>query len=201
MSWCSYCKDGGGFFSSDYICSLNNEYIPQSYLNDYCKYDYRVSNCPFYKENGPYISSSCFITTVTCDILGKDDNDLVMQKLRNFRNNILQKNEEYYEILKLYDSIGPIIANNLINDPEKEIFTPLLYSILEKITKLIDKSDYESAIEKYIVMTLLLVNRYNLKHLFNNMIDDNYGYSDDNFDPIVAGHGMVLRNTDTNKSI
>lgn len=193
MAWCSYCKDNGGFFTTNYICNLNGEYIPNNYVDDYCKYDYRASNCPFYKKYGRE-QSSCFITTVTCSILGKEDNDLVMQKLRNFRNNVLQKNEEYYEILKLYDVIGPIIANKLINDSEKELFTPVLYSALSNITKLIDKEYYELAIEKYRVMTLLLINRYNLKHLFNYIVDNNFGYSDNEFDPAIAGHGKVLKN-------
>lgn len=200
MEWCSYCKDNGGFFSTNYICDLNEESIPQSYLDNYCKYDYKVSNCPFYKEYGPYESSSCFITTVTCNILGKNDNDPVMEKLRDFRNNVLQKNEEYYEILKLYDVIGPMIANNLMNDAEKELFTPILYPILERITKLIDKKDYESAIEKYRVMTLLLINRYDLKHLFNEIADDDFGYNDNEFNPITAGHGITLRNPEIKKS-
>lgn len=193
MSWCSYCKDNSSFLSTNYICNLNGEYIPNHYVDNYCKYDYKVSNCPFYKDYGP-VSSSCFITTITCDILGKKDNDIVMQKLRNFRDNILQKNEEYYEILKQYDVIGPIVVDNLMNDSEKELFTPILYSILDRITKLIDEKDYESAVERYRIMTLLLINRYNLKHLFNDIAYDNFGYNNDNFNPETSGHGKILKN-------
>lgn len=193
MAWCPYCKDNGGFFSINYECDLNNESIPSSYVNDYCKYDYKASNCPFYKQYGPS-SSSCFITTVTCDILGKEDNDYVMQKLRNFRDNILQKGEEYYEILKLYDVIGPMIADKLRQDEEKELFVPVLYTILQRIVKLIDIKDYETAIEKYRIMTLLLINRYNLKHLFNCLMDHGFGYNADNFNPKNAGHGLSLIN-------
>lgn len=204
MGWCKYCEGNNGLYN--YYCNLNGENVPVNIVNNYCKYDYLTYKCPFYKEYGPSTSSShtniffslfpCFITTVTCDILGKDDNDPVMQKLRNFRDNVLQKNEEYYEILKLYDVIGPIIASNLYNDPEKELFTKDLYSVLERITLLIDKNEHELAVEKYRIMTLLLINRYNLKHLFNEKADNNFGYTDDNFDPQSAGHGISLVNPD-----
>lgn len=202
MGWCSYCEGNNGLYN--YYCALNGNNIPVNIVNDYCKYDYKTSNCPSYKQHFSSSSSSsgpCFITTVTCNILGKDDNDIVMQKLRNFRNEVLQRDEKYYDILKAYDTIGPIIASNLINDKEKEIFTKVLYSILEKVAILIDKKEYDLAIEKYRIMTLLLINRYNLKHLFNNMSDSNFGYTDDNFDPQSAGHGFKLTNPDFSKSI
>lgn len=199
MRWCPYCKGSGW---SQYTCALTNNYAPYNYVSNYCNNYNKCGECPNYKQYGPTTSSSpCFITTVTCNILSKDDNDIVMQKLRGFRDNVLQKNEKYYEILKLYDCIGPLIAGSLINDKEKEIFTKVLYSILEKVTILIDKKEYDLAIEKYRIMTLLLINRYNLKHLFNNMSDSNFGYTVDDFDPQSAGHGFKLTNPDFIKSI
>lgn len=53
----------------------------------YCR-DYNYDECPIYKHQE---SSSCFITTVACQILGKEDNDPVLNDFRKFRGNILQK--------------------------------------------------------------------------------------------------------------
>lgn len=196
MGWCPYCAGD----CSPYTCKLTNEYAPYSYVSNFCKNYNKCGECPNYKQYGPSTSSGpCFITTVTCDILGKDDNDIVMQKLRSFRDNILQKNEEYHDILKMYDSIGPVIVENLVNDSEKEIITPKLYSILERITRLIDKCKNKHAVEKYRQMTLLLIHKYGLENEYDEMKNNGYGYTNDNFDPDSAGHGIRLINEDLPK--
>lgn len=133
-------------------------------------------------------SSGCFITTITCQILGKNDDDLILNDLRAFRDNILQQNTQYFDILKEYDSIGPVIANYLFNDPDKiQLATCLYQNIIIPINELIQKKEYQKAVEAYYQMTLLLINYYGLKHHYNTLKENDYDYP--NFNPRLAGHG------------
>ncbi len=189
MSWCRHCIDRGGFFSTNYKCNVSGEEvdIPSSYINNYCKYDYMASKCPYYqKEYG--MPGGCFITTITCKILSKQDDDEVMQNLRKFRDNVLQENEEYHEVLKEYDTIGPQIAHKIENDENKEQIANVLYEkVLTPISKLVGNGENELAVEKYYQMTLLLINYYGLKHEYNSIKDNGYYY--ETFDVKKAGHG------------
>lgn len=182
---CTYYEFKGGLFSGDYWCTKKDCRVDEDIYYKYCRnYDYK--DCPIYKHQE---SSGCFITTVACQILRKKDNDPILTNLRNFRNNILQKNEKYYDILKNYDVIGPIIADCILNDKEKEQMTQSLYQkAIIPINDLINKKEYDKAVEAYYLMTLLLVNYYGLKRQYNNIKDNNY--NDYDFNPQNAGHGL-----------
>lgn len=188
---CNYYQYEGGLFSGGEYClvSGNKERISSDYYNRYCCRDYNMRDCPLYKKYGPYIgTSACFITTITCKILNKEDDDTVLNKLRNFRNNILQNNSDYYDILKEYDSIGPVIAFKIQTDNNKKRIAESLYNnFLTKITNLIELEEYDKAVEQYHIMTLLLINYYGLKHDYNKEVDSGYHYQD--FDAKQAGHG------------
>lgn len=196
MGWCSHCKDSGGFFSTNYVCNLTDKYIPSGFVNDYCKYDYRVSSCPWYKEYGQSSSSSfCFITTVTCNILGKDDKDPVLQDLRSLRDNYLQKDSKYDFILKAYDTIAPQAAKKMMEDEEKvSVATELYEDVLTPIAKLVEIKQYELASELYYCMTLKVYKKYDLLKDYNELMDNDFGYKEGEFDQSTAGHGMKLIN-------
>lgn len=55
-------------------------------------------------------SQGCYITTVMCDILGYSDHCFVLNEMRNLRNNVMKKDEKYFDILSECDIIGPVIA-------------------------------------------------------------------------------------------
>ncbi len=200
--WCEYCIDRSGFFSSSYYCVITGKevQISSNYINDYCSKDYNVSYCPFYQQYGPK-SSGCFITTIICDILNNEDNNEIMNTLRNFRDNVLQENEEYYDILKLYDSIGPIISKLLCNDENREELSKVvLENILKPICIMIKEHKYDDAAEAYRVMTLKFISYYKLKKKYNKIVDDNYNIK--NFNPKEAGHGKILiYKTNNNENI
>ena len=111
----------------------------------------------------------------------------LLNKLRNFRKNILQNNSDYYDILKEYDSVGPVIAFKIQTDNDKKRIADALYNFLVMITKLIEEGNYDEAVEQYKLMTLLLINYYGLKHDYNKEVDSGYHYQD--FDAKKAGHG------------
>ena len=189
--WCDYCDDRSTFFTTNYYCNLEQTEPPDNYVEDYCKFDYKVHNCPFYQK---HFSSSgfCFITTVTCKILGKEDNDIVMQRLRCLRNNYIQKNPNYYMILKGYDTIGPKISKKILEDDKK--MAEVIYECgLKPISKLVEEEKYEEATEKYYLMTLMLIKKYDLKKEYNELMDKDFGFKEGEFIPEASGHGKVYK--------
>lgn len=109
-------------------------------------------------------NSGCFITTIVCNILGNPDNNITLNKLRDFRDNILQKNKKYLGLLITYDIVGPIISNNLIKDENKYQVATNLYNLgIKKVVEFIDNNNYDKAIDLYKDMTQLLIDGYNIK--------------------------------------
>ena len=189
MAWCSYCKDGSTFLSTRYYCTVSgkDQLIPESYY-DYCRHDYKATLCPFYNEYGPS-SSGCFITTVVCDILkNKDDSD-ILNTLRKFRDEVLKSDDKYNEILKIYDSIGPVLAYKLqSSDNNIELAKEIYDNSLKPISDLVKEGLNDRAVKHYLYLTLYLVNSFGYKDVYNGLYDNNFGYLDD-FDEQEAGHG------------
>ena len=192
MAYCPHLDWQQRLFSSDSkVCKLTNQYIPDKYFNDYCQYYNYCGNCPNYKQYGS-TSNGCFITTVTCDILKKDDNCEVMNNLRKLRDDYLQVHEEYFNTLKEYDTIGPMLAERMVNDEEKEKLAKAIYSyILKPISKLVKQENYELATHRYFAMSLLVIRYYGLEDYYNELRKKDYGYSD--FDPTQSGHGKTIK--------
>lgn len=180
----SYYQFHEGIFSGDYWCNKTNQRVAEAEYYKYCR-DYNYNECPIYRKEE---SSGCFITTVCCQILGLNDHDLLLNDFRNFRDNILQKSEKYYDTLKEYDVIGPVIANKILQDKErKKLAVGIYQNALKPIHQSIQQKDYDKAVEKYYVMTLMLIQYYHLKHSYNKIKEENYHYED--FVPNLAGHG------------
>lgn len=207
MSWCEYCEDSGRILSSCYYCDLTDgsEYIPTEYVNNLCKYDYYQHKCPVFKKNKetglvlkefpklpPDLFSGCFITTVTCEILGKPDDDPIMNGLRGFRDNVLQKDEKYHDILKMYDTIGPIIKKRIKNDENRDNRAKTIFSKLEKIVDIVNNGEYDRATKRYLMMTLRLVCEYGLQETYRTKRDNDFDYKEGEFIPSKAGHGKKV---------
>jgi len=185
---CDFYEWQSGLFCGDYYCQKKGATITTDTYNKYCK-NYNYNNCPIYKE-ASNSSSSCFITTVVCNILKKRDNDEILQNLRLFRNDILHTNKEYHDILKEYDIVGPILADCIINDKDKTKMAAFLYyHVLIPISNRIIQKNYDDAVEKYYLMTLSLVNYYGIKHQYNGIKKDK-NYLNYEFDPKTSGHGL-----------
>jgi len=141
--------------------------------------------CSHYSERGSY-SSSCFITTVVCKILGYDDNCFALESLRGLRDNFMQPNEEYKKDLFEYDTIGPQIANILGNDfietedttVARELY--LKYILPASIEASQDKPN--NAITIYKRMTNMLKETYNIK-ADEELLKD--------YDQSKGGHGYI----------
>ena len=185
---CPYYTFKGGLFGGDYWCRLSDSSVNESMYSNYCK-NYNYSNCSIYRKENP--SSGCFITTVVHDILGKKDDCEILNNLRVFRDDVLQKNEKYHEYLQDYDNIGPVIADSLYHDKDREKMAKGIYDIaLVPISNLVKQKKYDEAVEKYHVMTLCLINYYGLKHGYNYEKDN--GIYEIDFVAEKAGHGKRL---------
>lgn len=195
-NWCKH-YEMGGFFSSN-MCTVNGgrDPIPSSF-EDYCKND--GYKCPWYERQYGSTSSGCFITTVTCDILGKNDNDPVMDSLRKFRDEVLQKSDEYENVLKLYDKIGPAISWRLFHDKDRDQKATELYSKLGEFAEVASKGEHSLAAKRYVIMTLRLVAEYGMQKSYRYLRDNNFGYKEGEFDQKVAGHGKKMAKTIENK--
>ena len=137
-------------------------------------------SCSHYSRRKDISSSNCYITTMVCTILGHSDTCDVLTTLRSFRDNILQRNEEYKGILYEYDKIGPEIASNL--KKEEYSFVEKIYrTFLLPIVSLIKEKKTEEAVSQYIQMTESLKDCYGIS--FSEEVPATYDYQN-------GGHGI-----------
>ncbi len=185
---CKYYKYDSGFFGKGDTCSVSGEIekIGSYYYNKYCRRDYNMKDCPLYKKYGPYIPSLCFITTIVCNILGMEDNVSYLETLRNFRNNILQKDARYKDILATYDVVGPEISCKLAHDKNRLQICKNLFDLgILNVCKFLENGEQDKAIELYTDMTNLLIQGYGITETY----DCDYL---NNMDMSKAGHGRRL---------
>ena len=177
---CQYYKWNG-----DYWCIKNNCRVTDANYYKYCR-NYNYSDCPIYKHHE---SGGCYLTTLVCQVLKKEDNDYVLNSMRKFRDNVLQKDEKYEQLLKDYDNMGPIIAEWILNDHNSFSLANDLYNkVLTKIALQIDKQNYNIAINLYQDMTLSLINHYGLAELYDSLKKNDYYL--ESFNQANAGHGI-----------
>lgn len=172
-SECTYLNLDKEYASYDckYWCEKWHEW---KYANEaecdlgYCR-AYNRSNSvsdSYYKRSVESQNSStgCFITTIICNILGENDNFDTLNKLRHFRDNVLQKDKKYLGLLLTYDIVGPIISHKLMEDKNKKQIAENLYNLgIKKVEDFIDNNNYNNAINLYRNMTQLLIDGYNIK--------------------------------------
>jgi len=146
-----------------------------------------ISNAIDY-SNSKNSGGNCYLTTMLCNILGMDDNNIYLKTIREFRNNILQKNEKYKQLLVEYDIIGPKIAEALYNDPLKDKIAKIYFeNSIIPITLLINNKEYDKAINLYSKMTLNLKNFYSINNISISVEDIN------NADIEKSGHGKYIQ--------
>lgn len=196
MSNCAECtyldlSDGNSY--GEYYCNKKWErhLATDPQCGSFCK-AYRRSqgaiNNAIDCSNSHNSNSGCYLTTMLCNILKMSDNNFYLETIRNFRNNILQKDEKYKKLLVEYDIIGPKIAYALDNDPLKFNIANIHFNkYIFPITKLINSYEYEAAINLYIAMTLSLKSLYNFSHynISNEQIN--------NADIKLSGHGIYTK--------
>jgi hypothetical protein len=186
---CAYMNRRG---YNDYYCTKVEHTVPYDTYDRYCT-SYSYDNCPNYKYEKP--SSGCYITTVTCDILGLEDKNIYLQTFRKFRKDYLQKTPETLGILEEYDFVGPIIAQRIMNDENKQqLASELLKNYIHPIAKNLlfeFNGNYDYAIKSYAQMTKELIKKYNLEEL--SLTIPGESKYDFNKDYSSYGHGRKLK--------
>ena len=185
---CKHYRWNGGILG-DYWCDKNNCRIDDAWYNRYCK-GYRYNECEIYKKSNS--STGCFLTTIVHKILGKEDNDSILENFRSFRDNVLQKDSKYYDVLKMYDTVGPMIVECIELDDDKEkIANTIFKNILFPLNDKINNHEYDHAVNMYQCMTMFLIEYYGLMPEYEKIKDRDYGYI--SFDAKRAGHGRCLK--------
>ena len=128
--------------------------------------------------------SDCYITTILCNILHMDDQNEYLNTLRVFRDSVLQNNLRYVNILASYDIIGPQIAKCLFLDKERDVLAQLLFTnYIIPIVSYIKKKENKKAVDRYVIMTEELAQKYHISYRIT--FED-----EQNMDLSSAGHGI-----------
>ena len=175
MAYEGQCGSCGYFEMNDGNPSL------KGHCSWYKTYYYPNETCGHYRKKGS-ASGGCYLTTILCHRLGKSDDCDELNTLRKFRNEVLQKDEKYQELLFEYDTVGPKIAKEL----EKEDITivqGLFSKFVQPVVRFIKENKCEEAISRYRTMTKSLEDYYCLS--LDTCITKDYDYS-------KGGHGKVL---------
>lgn len=160
----------------------------KGYCDFYHEFNYPDDYCNHFKNVDTYVPGSCYITTIICHILGYDDNMGDLEDLRLFRQNVLQKDEKYSDLLYEYDQVGPYISMYLYNDymfnKDKE-FPILLYNFyIQPTVRYIRDKKYDEAILRYKELTNMLEDYYSIDKNINKPSD---------YDFKNGGHGFELK--------
>ena len=184
----------------------NPDYI-KGFCEHYRAYYYPTEDaCNYYtKRSGG--SGGCYITTIVCNILGYSDNCDVLNTLRDFRDNVLQKDKRYCGLLYQYDSVGPMIAGKIresnseglkydyyrkrsimaeyLQSSDKTFVRGIYDSFLVPIVSFIKNGYHDKAVNQYIKMTHFLQECYEID--YDEKIPSNYDFQ-------RGGHGVVVCN-------
>ena len=162
----------------------SNAYNVRGFCTWYGSYYYPDESCStHYRKRSNSSSSDCYITTILCNRLGLEDDCEELETLRGFRKNILQKDEQYKNILFEYDTVGPVIANK-IEQEDILIVRGLYLTYIEPVVDFIKKNNQQEAIDRYTEMTNLLKSFYGLNQ--EQIIPDDY-------DATRGGHGKLVK--------
>lgn len=134
--------------------------------------------------------SPCYLTTITCALLGMPDNNIYLKTLREFRDNVMQKDPKYFKLLAQYDIVGPVIARRLAEDPARGQIAKNLLELGIKTTVLqIKENKYDEAVQTYSTMTELLIDGCRIKReaISSEVINS--------MDIAKSGHGKVMLKT------
>ncbi len=158
----------------------------KGYCNWYHTYYFPTDTCTHQKNMYEKNPSGCFLTTMICNVLGYDDDCFVLNKLRNFRDNVMQKDEKYKDLLLEYDLVGPRIAEYIKADNKNTTLWDNIYNLyIVPTTNYIMEKNYSEAVNKYRQMYDLLKEYYCVEDISYDEIKKDYDQS-------RAGHGKVM---------
>jgi small GTP-binding protein len=103
----------------------------------------------------------CYITTATCETLGKADDCYELNMFRDFRDNWLDRQSYGKELIKEYYSTAPLIVKSINRQAESvRIYQAIWDEYLSDCLHLIEDGDYTGCKEKYVTMVRNLKREY-----------------------------------------
>lgn len=139
-----------------------------SFCEAYRRSNYSREN--MYDNSRSHQSSGCYLTTIMCEILNYSDDNYYLQTLRGFRDNVMKKDCKYFPLLITYDVVGPVIANSLRNDPNREEIAKVFFNnYVERAVLSIEEGKKDMAINVYVAMTKELADYYDCPININNI--------------------------------
>ena len=164
----------------DCVSRFDTSYYEKGYCDYYRCYYYPDDSCNYYRGRG------CYIATAICNLLNYGDDCGVLNVLRSFRNNVMQKDRKYDEMLCKYDIVGPQISIALEQDfrenQENEMIVSLFNYGIQSTATLIEEGKTDEDLSQYISMTKSLVEYYGITP--ENIVPENYDYTQ-------GGHGKM----------
>ena len=159
---CGSCED-----FKDKRGNCERPYDPSYYEKGYCEWRrafyYPDDSCSYYKRRSGY-----YITTAICDLLGLDEDCEIRNVMKNLRDNIMEKDTKYQDILSEYDVVGPQIASNLENEynekDDKELVCSLFNFYIQPTVRLCNEGKTDEAISRYLEMTRSLEEVYGITY-------------------------------------
>ena len=194
--------------TSEYIDSIKKSQVGMTGGMSIMAYENQCGSCVYFESNGDskgycsYIrsyyypgdktcvhyskgNSGCYITTIVCDILELPDDCGLLETLRNFRSNVLQKEPKYKKVLYEYDVVGPQIAKCLMEDyiekEDKEMANGLLNCFILPTVDRIKEGRNTEAVKIYTQLTEVLIDTYGIERV--KEVPNDYDYT-------KGGHGV-----------
>ena len=143
-----------------YKCTEKRQYMHPEKDGHSCSYH------RFIEDKG---NDGCFITTIVVKMCGFSENSKALKTLRRFRNRILQNTEDGRNALKMYDVIGPVIAQKLSEEKDSRLLGYKIYSEdLMPALEAIENNEYYEAMVLYKGMVERLSYQLDIKIDVNN---------------------------------
>ena len=189
-SECTYLKTNDPDLYGKYWCECRLERVLANnegcyrFCTAYSRSKYDIEK--YEKYSIEHSKEGCYLTTIMCNILKMPDDNPFLNTMRYFRGNVLQKDKKYSNLLVEYDVIGPIISNNIANDPlNLQISIDCMFKYIKPIVKLIKEKNNDEAINQYIEMTNNLKKFYNINTTLRTETINNCDLN-------LSGHGVYI---------
>lgn len=154
-------SDVNRYDSNERWCSEYRKYVNPN--DSACSTRFRNDEA---KNPSSNYSSGCYLTTITCEILGMEDDSEILTTLRMFREEYLKKNEKYHDLLCEYDIIGPVIAESIRKCTKPDVVAKyLLETFIQPTVTCIQEERVDLAIAIYSNMVNDLKNFFMIKEV------------------------------------
>lgn len=151
----------------------------RGYCSWYGSYYYPGDSCDHQRPRGYYIA------TAICEKLGFDYDCSVLNTIRFFRDNVMQKDCKYCKTLFEYDVVGPKIADMIKEDKDtdQEMWHAIYNFYLSQTANLVQIGKHDEAVTRYSEMIIALKKHYGLKEDIVE-ITNNYNKAQDSIGKI-----------------